>query len=602
MKFLFSIALLLVTLTFVAAQKQTFSIGENDFLLNGKPFLIKSGEMHYPRVPRAYWRDRMRKARTLGLNTITTYVFWNLHEKEPGKFDFTGNLDVAAFVRDARAEGLFVILRPGPYVCTEWDFGGIPSWLLREKDMQVRTKDPRFLKANAAYMKKVAEQIKPLQVTNGGNVIMVQVENEYGSFGDDHEYMAAIKNSIIDAGFDVPLFTSDGPNDRLLKGGTLPDVASVINFAADDDILAQFKTFAEFRPKSPKMVGEYWVGWFDHWGEKHHTVPAETVARGVETFLKNNISFNLYMFHGGATFGFMAGANYSRRSPYEPDTSAYDYDSPLDDAGRVTPKYKAVREVISRYLPTGENLPDVPDTTRMIAIPPMELDESAGIESLLRNPVRAERTLAMEDLRQNHGFVLYRTRITEDFKGKLSFEKMNDYAHLYRNGEFFAKLDRRLKENSLEVVLSKGDTFDVLVENMGRLNFGKEFIYDRKGIIGEVRAGDRKLTGWEMFSLPMEKLSSIKFSSAASQRPVFFRRKFRLEKFGDTYIDMRGWGKGHVWINGNHLGRFWKIGPQQTLYCPAVWLKRGVNEIVVLDLENNGNRKIQSLTDPVYGN
>lgn len=602
MKIFFGIALLLASITFALSQNQTFSIGESDFLLNGKPFLIKSGEMHYPRVPREYWRDRMRKAKALGLNTITTYVFWNLHEKEPGKFDFTGNLDVAAFVREAAAEGLFVIVRPGPYVCTEWDFGGIPSWLLREKDIQVRTKDPRFLKANAVYMKKVADQLIPLQITKGGNVIMVQVENEYGSFGDDHEYMAAIKNSIVDAGFDVPLFTSDGPSDKLLKGGTLQDVASVINFAASDNIYNQFKIFRDFRPKWPQMVGEYWIGWFDHWGEKHHTVPAETVARGVETFLQNNISFNLYMFHGGTTFGYMAGANYSRRSPYEPDTSAYDYDSPLDEAGRVTPKYKAVRDVIARYLQPGEKLPDIPDTTRMIAIPQFELNETANFERLLKKPVKSATPIPMEDLGQNHGFVLYRRKIDNDTVGTLQFEKMHDYAHLYRNGNLFGKLDRRLDQKSIDANLKKGDALDVLVENMGRINFGKEFIFDRKGLMGPVTLGGADLMNWEIFSLPFDDVSKLRFSKSSKKNAVFFRGKFTLEKFGDTFFDMRGWGKGHVWVNGKHLGRFWKIGPQQTLFCPSVWLRNGKNEIVVLDLENDGNRKIQSLADPVYGN
>lgn len=602
MKIFFGIALLLASITFALSQNQTFSIGESDFLLNGKPFLIKSGEMHYPRVPREYWRDRMRKAKALGLNTITTYVFWNLHEKEPGTFDFTGNLDVAAFVREAAAEGLFVIVRPGPYVCTEWDFGGIPSWLLREKDIQVRTKDPRFLKANAVYMKKVADQLIPLQITKGGNVIMVQVENEYGSFGDDHEYMAAIRNSIVDAGFDVPLFTSDGPSDKLLKGGTLQDVASVINFAASDNIYNQFKIFRDFRPKSPQMVGEYWIGWFDHWGEKHHTVPAETVARGVETFLQNNISFNLYMFHGGTTFGYMAGANYSRRSPYEPDTSAYDYDSPLDEAGRVTPKYKAVRDVIARYLQPGEKLPDIPDTTRMIAIPQFELNETANFERLLKKPVKSATPIPMEDLGQNHGFVLYRRKIDNDTVGTLQFEKMHDYAHLYRNGNLFGKLDRRLDQKSIDANLKKGDALDVLVENMGRINFGKEFIFDRKGLMGPVTLGGADLMNWEIFSLPFDDVSKLRFSKSSKKNAVFFRGKFTLEKFGDTFFDMRGWGKGHVWVNGKHLGRFWKIGPQQTLFCPSVWLRNGKNEIVVLDLENDGNRKIQSLEDPVYGN
>ncbi|MEQ1644387.1 MAG: beta-galactosidase, partial [Pyrinomonadaceae bacterium] len=276
----------------IFAQNRTFSVEGEHFKLDGKPFIIRSGEMHYPRVPPEHWRDRFRKAKAMGLNTITTYIFWNLHEKQPGKFDFTGSLDIARFAKIAQEEGLFLIVRPGPYICTEWDFGGIPSWLLREKDMQVRTKDARFLAASAKYMKEVGRRLTPHEIQNGGNIIMVQVENEYGSFGNDKVYMDAVKKSIVDAGFKVPLFTSDGPGENLLNGGTLPGIASVINFGSGDDPAKQFESFAKFRTGVPRMVGEYWIGWFDHWGEKHHTVKPETVAKGLDYMLANGISFN----------------------------------------------------------------------------------------------------------------------------------------------------------------------------------------------------------------------------------------------------------------------------------------------------------------------
>jgi beta-galactosidase len=594
---LFTILLISIS-TF--AQNRTFSISGENFMLDGKPFLIRSGEMHYPRVPREHWRDRFKKAKALGLNTITTYIFWNLHEPTPGKFDFSGNLDIAEYAKIAKEEGLWLIVRPGPYICTEWDFGGIPSWLLREKDMQVRTKDTRFLAANEIYMTEVAKRLIPHQINYGGNLIMVQVENEYGSFGDDHEYMKAVKQSIDKAGFTVPLFTSDGPGENLLKGGTLPDVASVINFGANSDVYNQFKEFRDFRGKVPRMVGEYWIGWFDHWGEKHHTVEPEIVARGVESFLQNDISFNLYMFHGGWTFGYMAGANYSKKTPYEPDTSDYDYDSPLDAGGRPTPKYYAIRKVIKRYFPK-EKIPEVIENTKFIEIPSFELNETASLldAAKLVKPITSENPLPMESLNQNHGFVLYRKKLSSAINGTIEFKEQRDYSHVFVNQKFVGKMDRRLKEQSLIIDAKSGETLDILVENMGRINFGKDFIYDRKGITEKVLFENQELKNWQIFSLPFDDFSKLKFSKT-SQNPAFFRGSFNLKEVGDTFLDMRNWGKGHVWVNGHHLGRYWAIGPQQSLYVPAGWLKKGKNSIIVLDLENKGNRSVKSGKEILY--
>ena len=591
--------LLILLFAFPAfAQKHTFTTQGENFLLDGKPFIIRSGEMHYPRVPREYWRDRFKKAKAMGLNTITTYIFWNLHEPEPGKFDFTGNLDVAAFVKTAQEEGLFVIVRPGPYICTEWEFGGIPAWLLREKDMKVRSTDTRFLKANELYMKEVGKQLVLLQIANGGNIIMVQVENEYGSFGNDHVYMNAVKESIANAGFNGQLFTSDGPNDKLLNGGTLPEVASVINYGSGDEPLEQFAIFAKFRQNVPRMTGEYWIGWFDHWGEKHHTVAPEIVAKGVDAMLKNNLSFNLYMFHGGTTFGYMNGANYSRRSPFEPDTSAYDYDSPLDEAGNPSPKYYALREVIKKYLPAGETLPEIPSTSNLIAIPRFELKNNSDIFSNLGKPVTSDKPLTMEDLKQNYGYVLYRKKFASAAKGTLKINGLHDYAYIYADGNFLGKLDRRLKEDSLEISLDANSIFDILVENGGRINFGKDFIYDRKGITDNILLGNEELKDWENYSLPLANPSSLK----KSKDGAFYRGNFSLKKTGDTFLDMQGWGKGQVWVNGHHLGRFWHIGPQQTLFVPSVWLVKGKNEIIVLDAENKGKRYVEGVSAPIYNN
>ncbi len=599
---LLSIVLLLNVLA--VGQARTFSIEGEHFMLDGKPFIIRSGEMHYPRVPPEHWRDRFRKAKAMGLNTITTYVFWNLHEKQQGKFDFSGPLDVARFARIAQEEGLFLIVRPGPYICTEWDFGGIPAWLLREKDMQVRTRDARFLAASDRYMKEVGRRLVPLQIQNGGNIIMVQVENEYGSFGSDKVYMEAVRKSIADAGFTVPLFTSDGPRKDMLDGGTLPGVTSVINFDSSDDPAKQFETFAKFRSGVPRMVGEYWIGWFDHWGEKHHTVKPETVARGLDQMLANGISFNLYMFHGGWSFGYMAGANYSRDMPYQPDTSDYDYDGVLDAAGRITPKFNALRAVIQKHFP-DERLPEVKDDTKFISIPEFRLDRSASLFAAVKalgKPFISENVVPMESLGQTHGFTLYRHRFDADTSGTLIFKEQRDYSHVFVDQKFIGKLDRRLKEQSIGIDVKKGGVIDVLVENMGRLNFGKDFIFDRKGITESVSINGRELKGWEIIPLPFDNLSRLKFSKQDMPNAAFYRGNFKLTEIGDTFLDMRKWGKGHVWVNGHHLGRFWNIGPQQSLYLPVGWLKKGNNSIVILDLENKGDRAISSSPAIHYGN
>ena len=604
MRKLLLLALVLFCCSIVSAQKHSFTIEGEHFVLDGKPFIIRSGEMHYPRIPPEHWRDRFRKAKAMGLNTITTYIFWNEHEPQPGKFDFAGNKDIARFAKLAQEEGLWLIIRPGPYVCTEWDFGGLPAWLLRDRNMKIRANDPAFLAAADRYMREVGRQLAPLQLQNGGNIIMAQVENEYGSFGSDKEYLNAVKKSLIDAGFTVPFFTSDGPSDQMLKGGTLPDVLPVINFGWGQDPAKQFETLAKFRTGIPRMVGEYYTGWFDHWGEKHHTVDTESVAKGIDYMLAIGISFNFYMCHGGWSLGYMAGANYSNTVPYQPDTSDYDYDGVLDAAGRPTEKYRVLRDVIKKYFP-NETFPEIKDEPKFIDIPAFELKETADLftaAKLLGKTRLSKNVLPMEDLGQNYGFVLYRHRFAADAKGTLDFKEQHDYSHVFLNHKFVGKLDRGHKEQSLVIDAKKGDVLEVLVENMGRLNYGNDFIFDRKGITEKVSLNNTELKDWEIVSLPFDNLSLLKFTKKEVPNAEFFRGSFMLKEVGDTFLDMRSWGKGHVWVNGHHLGRFWSIGPQQSLYLPVGWLKKGRNSIVILDLENKGNRTVSASPKVLFGN
>lgn len=575
----------------------TFGWKGEDFLLDGKPFVIRGGEMHFSRVPRERWRDRLRMMKAMGLNTVGTYLFWNLHEPRPGEFDFSGQNDIAAFVRTAQEEGLWVILRPGPYACAEWEFGGFPSWLLKTPDLRIRTSDPRYLAAATRFLGEVGKRLAPLQVAHGGPILMVQVENEYGSFGADHGYMGSIRDALRKAGFDGALYTADGPTPKMLDGGTLPDVLSVVNFGADP--AGAFAELEKFRGKTPRMAGEYYPGWFDHWGEQHHTGQVDDILKDIGWMLERDVSFSLYMFHGGTSFGFMNGANYSDKEPFQPDTTSYDYGAPLDEAGRPTPAYHALRELIGKHLKPGEALPDVPPSPPMIAIPRFRLTESAPLASLLGEPVRATRPLTMEEIDQSYGFVWYRTRVPKA-KATLEAGDVRDMALVYQDGKRLGRMDRRLGQRSIEIDTNAERPLDLLVENMGRINYGSRLMDERKGLLEPVRFAGKPLLDWEMYRLPLDDLSKLKFSARAGDAPAFHRGSFRLSQLGDSYVDLRGWDRGHVWINGHHLGRYWRIGPQRTLLVPAEWLKRGRNEIVVLELEGTGGGSVQGLADPVF--
>lgn len=593
-------AALLCAMHLAAFPPSTFKVEGGRFLLDGKPFLIRSGELHYPRVPRDRWRDRMRKMRAMGLNTLCTYVFWNVHEPEPGRFVFSGDADLAAFLRTAQEEGLRVILRPGPYICSEWDFGGLPAWLLREPDLKVRTRDPRFLEAARRYLARVGEEAASFQCGRGGPIILVQVENEYGSFGKDRAYLEAIRSLIAAAGFEVTLYTSDGPSADLLSAGSFPDLVPAVNFGAEEDPSGAFEALAAFRKGMPRMCGEYWSGWFDHHGEPHHRTDAASGAAGVAWMLRAGISFNLYMFQGGTNFGFMNGANWTGR--YAPDTTSYDYDAMLDEAGRPTAKFQAYREAIRGFLPPGEVLPDLPreGSTISISIPAFRFTESAGLAPLLGKPVRADAPLAMEALGQNYGYVLYRHRVARPRRGVLAVEEVRDYAVATQGMRNLGTLDRRLGQKALDVDLKAGEALEILVENSGRINFGRQLQDERKGLLGKVTLDGEDLKGWESCSLPMDDLGALAFRPGDLPAPAFHRGAFDLAGPGDTFLDTRGWGKGQVFVNGRNLGRHWRLGPQGTLFCPASFLRKGRNEVVVLELENQPHREMRGLPDPVF--
>jgi beta-galactosidase len=578
----------------------SFALGDSNFLLDGKPFQIISGEMHYPRVPREAWRARMKMAKAMGLNTIGTYVFWNIHEPEKDQFDFTGNNDVAEFVRIASEEGLWVILRPSPYVCAEWEFGGYPYWLQNEKGLIVRSKEARYLEEYRKYILAVGKQLAPLQINHGGNILMVQVENEYGSYGSDKEYLDINRKLFIEAGFDGLLYDCDPDAD--LSKGHLPGLLAAVN-GLDKPAKVKKLINENHGGKGPYFIAEWYPAWFDWWGTKHHTVPADKYTGRLDSVLSAGISINMYMFHGGTTRGFMNGANYNDKNPYEPQISSYDYDAPLDEAGNATEKFFRFREVIQKHLPPGQQLPEVPPARPAIRIPAIQFSQSASLSDLLPAPEKNERPLTFEDLGQAYGFVLYRHAIDHAAgTGMLKIKDLRDYALVYVNGHRAGILDRRHYQDSLLLDLPDGKVvIDILVENLGRINFGPYLLKNTKGITEKVTLSGEELKGWEMYRLPFANTANVRFSNdvPVGDGPMLHKGSFTLQDTGDTWLDMSQWGKGVAWVNGHNLGRYWSIGPQQTLYVPAEWLNKGANEIIVLELLKPGTPTLQGLDKPV---
>ncbi len=574
----------------------SFVAGHGQFLLDGKPFQVISGEMHYARIPRACWRDRLRMAKAMGLNAITTYVFWNWHEPEPGVYDFSGNRDVAEFVREAQREGLYVILRPGPYSCAEWDFGGFPAWLLKDPTMVVRSRDPKFLAAARAWLLRLGKELAPLQIGNGRPIIAVQVENEYGSYGDDHAYMEDIRRMLVDAGFTkAQLYTADGA--KQVPRGSLPELPAVINFGPGE-AQKSFATLKQLRQDGPMMSGEYWDGWFDHWGAPHTADDADQQAKDLDWMLRQGYSVSIYMFHGGTSFGWMNGAN-SNGKNYEPDVTSYDYNAPLDESGRPTPKYYRFREIIAKD--TGVTPPPVPAVPPTMTAPTMLLAEGISLWKTLPAPTHSEQLLSMEALNQAYGYILYRTQLDGPVTGDLVIDTLHDYAQVYINGKLAGTMDRRLGQHELPLKIAAHHArLDILVENTGRVNFGPALPGEHAGIVGRVRLAGKPLMGWDIYPLPMLTPGDLRYSKQPCDGPCFYRATFTVTTTPkDTFLNTSALTKGEVWLNGRALGRFWNVGPQKTLYVPAPWLKPGRNEVVVFDLKGKSGQKIEGLDHPV---
>lgn len=578
------------------------SIDDENYLIDGKPIQIISGEIHYQRVPKEYWRDRIQRIKAMGCNTICTYIFWNMHEPHPGEWNFSGNLDIAEFCRIGQQEGMWVIVRPGPYVCAEWEFGGFPSWLLKGRKIKVRSQDPGYMKPTMEYLKQVAKQLAPLQASKGGPIIMVQVENEYGAYAGDKEYLRAHMDALKAGGFDgVQFYTADQPSDGCLKNGTLPDLPAALTFGGNAE--NAFNLFRKHRPTGPRMNGEFWCGWFDHWGAIHNPRDTGAYNREFKWMLENGISVNFYMIHGGTSFGFMAGAN-GGQNKMTPDITSYDYSAPISENGKLTDRFYAFRKTVEEYL--GRELPKPPAGPKVMTIPSISFSQAAGMFDSLPKPVKSEQPMIMEDLDQSYGFVLYRTTVKGPLKdAALRMERIMDRAIVLVDGKRMGTADRRHGQTSVKVDIPAGEhTLDILVENMGRVNYGGAITTEFKGITESVTLDGKPVTGFNNYSLPCDdkQVAALPYSSSTpkGEQPVFYKTTFKLDKTADTYLDMQdGWTKGVVWVNGHNLGRFWFVGPQQALYCPAPFLKQGDNEIIVLDLEG-GKGTVKGIEEQVW--
>ena len=580
----------------------TFTVGDKTFLLNGKPFVVKAAELHYPRIPRPYWEHRIKMCKALGMNTVCLYVFWNIHEQQEGKFDFTGNNDVAEFCRLAQRNGLYVIVRPGPYVCAEWEMGGLPWWLLKKKDIRLREPDPYFMERVKLFERKVGEQLASLTIQNGGPIIMVQVENEYGSYGENKAYVSAIRDIVRQSGFDkVTLFQCDWASNFEKNG--LDDLVWTMNFGTGADIDQQFRRLGELRPNAPQMCSEFWSGWFDKWGARHETRPAKAMVEGIDEMLSKGISFSLYMAHGGTSFGHWAGAN----SPgFAPDVTSYDYDAPINEYGQATPKYWELRHTMEKYNDGGK-LPAPPKAPMpVITIPKFVLTEYAPLGNGMGSSVQSRDIRSFEDMDMGWGIADYSTALPKIPVGSmLTLNEPHDFAQVFVDGKYIGKIDRVKNEKTLMLPpVEKGTELCIRIEAMGRINFGRA-IKDYKGITKEVTISAEmdgheaswNLKNWTIVPIPDNYETAVKALSVGTEtskrtrqhaklltKAGYYRGHFTLRKPGDTFLNMEAFGKGQVYVNGHAIGRFWNIGPQQTLYLPGCWLKQGRNEVIVLDV------------------
>lgn len=572
------------------------------FYLDGEPFKVISGSFHYFRTVPEYWQDRLEKLLAMGCNTVETYIPWNVHEPKKDCFEFDGMKDVVGFVKLAQKLGLYVILRPSPYICAEWEFGGLPAWLLAEDGMRLRVNYEPYMKHIKEYYNVLLPKLVPLLIDNGGPVIMMQIENEYGYFATDASYLKAMKDIMTGHGITVPFITSDGPYHESMNAGCIEGVLPTGNFGSKTE--ERFDVLKDYTDERPLMCAEFWVGWFDHWGNGGHM--RSNLEENVKDFDKmlELGNANIYMFEGGTNFGFMNGSNYY--DELTPDVTSYDYDAVLTEDGRITEKYRRFKEVISKYR-------EIPEVKLSMNIERrdygrLEVKDKVSLFSVIDDisePVFSVYTQSMEKLGQSYGYILYHSSLdTEENIERIKLWKANDRAHIFIDEKPYATLyDRELLEECKNTVDDvNGKAIDILVENMGRVNFGPYLELQRKGIDHCVQINGHMHNNWMQYTLPLDNVEKLDFSKDYKEgTPAFFRFEVNVDECGDTFLDLEGWGKGCVFVNGFNIGRFWKIGPQKRLYIPAPLLRKGKNEIIVFETDGERTEYVSLKDEPELG-
>lgn len=580
-----------------------FTYSNRAFYLDGQEFIVRSGAMHYFRTPKFYWEDRLLKLKECGFNTVETYIAWNIHEPREGEFNFEGDCDLGAFLDIAKRLGLFVILRPGPYICAEWEFGGFPAWLLSYKDMRLRCNEELYFSKLERWTKELLKIIRPRLISKGGNIIMLQVENEYGSYGNDFNYMSRLRDLYIENGVDCLLFTADGAEDSLSECGSIDGCLTFFNFGSG--VTAQMEKLAEKHKGQPLMCAEFWCGWFDHWYESHHVRSCESICTAFEPFLSNGYSFNFYMFHGGTNFAFMNGAN--THLNYAPTVTSYDYSALLTEAGDRTPQYYGVRDLMIRY---GIDVPALTaNETKKLAYKKVKFNSSARLFDCVKSlgkSVFSPYPKTMEELGEGYGYILYSTQLPINLENYyFELDGLADRAILFIDGKKLCCLERGREQEKVFFSTDKEPKrLDILVENMGRTNYGPNLL-DRKGLLG-VRVRweylNRNLMNFDNIVLPMNNLDKLVFqdmSNIPCDTPAFYRGEFYVDEIADTFIKPSGFTKGFILINGVNIGRYYNpAGPQKTLYVPACWLKQGKNEIILFESDEVKDLTVEFVDTP----
>lgn len=584
--FLF-ICLMTTSFTGQAQQKKTvsFAIDNENFLMNGKKFQIISGEMHPQRIPKTYWKHRIQMAKAMGCNTIAVYIFWNDIEETKGQFDFTSKeRNIAEFVKLCQQENMWVIMRPGPYVCGEWDFGGLPPYLLSIPDIKIRCTDSRYITEVKRYIDRVAKEIVPLQCTNGGPIVMLQIENEYGSYGNDKAYLESLKKLWLANGIKIPFYTADGPTAARLEAGTLNGAVIGLDSGSNEK---DFKLAQSLNLKTPIFSSETYPGWLTHWGKDWAKRDTTRTFKETKFVLETGRSLNFYVIHGGTNFGFTAGANSKNPTNFLPDVTSYDYDAPINEQGQATEKYYALRKIIAKNV--DYKLPAIPKPIPTMELPEIEMSAFTLLWDNLPEAKKIIQPQPMETLGQSQGFIVYSTQLIGEKSGKLTITEPHDFAYVFLDGKYINTIQRNGGNWTITLPKTevKNPRLDIVVEAMGHINYG-QYMIDRKGITDRVTLNEMTLMNWEAYSLPFKedfiKNLTLTTSQDNAKKMYFFKGNFNLSKTADTYIDMSKYQKGLVWVNGHNLGRYWNAGPQTRLYCPAPYLNKGKNEIIIFDM------------------